>query len=271
VGGRASRRAERDANQRRRLGGSLALQTAHVVPLALQLYSLRHETATDPEGIVRCVPSLGFDSVEIAGTYGWSADEWKKMLAETKLAVVGAHVRLEALETEWGAQTTFQRAIGNQRLVIPSLPKNLQTADGFSEAAKQLNVLGQRARSENFTLHYHNHAYEFTPLANGRCGMDILLAETDPKFLSLEVDTYWVERGGRNSREFVQQNAPRIGMIHAKEFRYDGRDVPAGQGDVDWKTIIPLARTHNWPIIVEYEADNALAAVTASAQYLSAL
>src|SRR5580700_4040257 len=114
-------------------------------PLALQLYSLRHETATDPEGIVRRVPSLGFDSVETASTYGWSADDWKKILAETKLTVVGAHVRLETLETEWDTQTSFQRAIGNHRLVIPSLPKNLQIAEGFSEAAKRLNTLGQRA------------------------------------------------------------------------------------------------------------------------------
>jgi hypothetical protein len=116
--------------------------------LALQLYSLRHETATDPEGIVRRVPTLGFDSVEIAGTYGWSAEQWTKILAEARLRVVGAHVGLEALEKEWDAQTRFQRAIGNKRLVIPSLPKNLQTADGYSEAAKRLKALGQRAKAE---------------------------------------------------------------------------------------------------------------------------
>ena len=60
-------------------------------------------------------------------------------------------------------------------------------------------------------------------------------------------------------------------MIHAKEFRRDGPDVPAGQGDVDWKTIVPLARIRSWPILVEYEADNALEAVAASARYLNAL
>ena len=201
--------------------------------VALQLYSLRHETAGDPEAIVRRVPSLGFDSVETAGTYGWPADQWQKILMETKLQVISAHVRLEALQMDWDAQTGFQRAIGNQRLVVPSLPKNLQTAEGFAEAARRLSTLGERAKSENFALFYHNHAYEFSPLSDGRCGMDILLAETDPQVLNLEVDTYWVERGGHNSREFIQQNAARIGLIHAKEFRHDGRDVPAGQGDVD--------------------------------------
>jgi len=239
--------------------------------LALQLYSLRHETAANAEGIVRSVPSLGFDGVETAGNYGWSADQWKRILGETKLQVVGAHVRLETLEKEWDAQTMFQRVIGNNRLVVPSIPKDLQTAEGFSEAARRLNTLGERAKSEGFALLYHNHAYEFLPFADGRCGMDILLAETDPHLLGLEVDTYWVERGGHNSLEYIQKHLSRIGLLHAKEFSRDGRDVPAGQGDIDWKTIIPLLRSRGCPIIVEYEADNAVEAVAASARYLREL
>ena len=187
------------------------------------------------------------------------------------MRVVGAHVGLETLESGWDAQTQFQHAIGCPRLVVPSLPKNLQTVEGFSEAARRLTALGNRAKSEGLALFYHNHAYEFSPMADGRCGMDILLAETDPARLGFEVDTYWVERGGINSRDFIQQHAARIGMLHAKEFCHDGRDVPAGQGDVDWKVIIPLARGRGWPVIAEYEADNALVAVEASARYLRTL
>lgn len=237
-------------------------------PLALQLHSLRHEAVVNAEDVVRSVPSLGFDAVETAGAYGWSADRWKNILAKTKLQIVGTHVGLETLEKEWVAQLKFQRAIGNRRLVVPSLTKNLQTAEGFSEAARRFNALGDRAKSAGFALLYHNHAYEFLPFADGRCGMDILLAETDPQLLSLEVDTYWVERGGRNSREFIQKNASRIGLLHAKEFCRDGRDVPAGQGDVDWKVIVPLLRSRGCPIIVEYEAENPVEAVAASARYL---
>ena len=239
--------------------------------LALQLHSLRHEAATNTEDVVRSVPSLGFDAVETAGGYGWSADRWKNILAETKLRIVSAHVGLETLETEWDEQTKFQRAVGNRRLVVPGLPKDLQTVAGYSEAARRLNALGGRAKSDGLAMFYHNHAYEFLPFADGRCGMDILLAETDPQLLSLEVDTYWVERGGRNSREFIQQNVSRIGLLHAKEFCRDGRDVPVGQGEVDWKTIIPLLRSRGCPIIVEYEANNPVEAVAASARYLREL
>ncbi len=205
------------------------------------------------------------------GAYGWPAEQWKSILAETKLRIISAHVGLVVLEKEWDAQTKFQRAVGNRRLVVPGLPKDLQTPQGYYEVARRINALGERAKSDGFAMFYHNHAYEFLPFADGRCGMDILLAETDPQLLNLEVDTYWVERGGRNSREFIQQNVSRVGLLHAKEFRRDGRDVPAGEGDVDWKVIIPLLRGRGCPIIVEYEAENPVEAVAASARYLREL
>lgn len=224
--------------------------------LALQLYSLRRETADDPDKTVRCVPSLGYDAVELAGTYGWPAEKWKQLLAETKLSVVGAHCPLDQIKT----QMPFHRAIGNPRLIVPSLPKGMD----YRHAARQLNVLG---RHGEFAILYHNHAHEF---ADG--GMDILLAETDPALVAFEVDTYWVERGGGDSRAFIEQNADRIGMIHAKELRKrDNADVPAGQGDIDFKFIVPLARQRGWPVVVEYEGANAVTAVTESARYLRAL
>ncbi len=227
--------------------------------LALQLYSLRRETDGDPEAIVRQVPSLGYDGVELAGTYGWSIEQWRKILSETGLTVVGAHHRLDEIEQEFA----FHHALGNRRLIVPSLPKGLDYRPG----AHRLNDLGQRAKTAGFTLLYHNHAFEFD---DG--GMDILLAETDPGLVAFEVDTYWVERAGQNARDFIGQHASRIGLIHAKDCRKnDGADVPAGQGDVDFPAIIELARQNAWPVVVEYEGENALAAVAESARYLRTL
>jgi len=162
--------------------------------------------------------------------------------------------------------------VQNRRIIVPALPDRLRTLTGYREAAKCLNELGRRAQAEGFELLYHNHAFEFGKLADGSCGIDILLRETDPQLVRLEVDTYWVERGGRDSRAFIEQHAARIGTIHAKELRKrDNGDVPAGQGDIDWQFIIPLARKNGWPVIVEYEGHNAVAAVAESARYLSTL
>lgn len=240
--------------------------------LALQLYSLRRETALDPEATLRRVPSLGFDSVELAGTYGWPADQWKALLAETNLTVAGAHTGLEALQKQWTTHAGFAAAIGHTRLIVPWLAESFRTPEGYRAAAGQLNELGRRAQAEGLALLYHNHAFEFDRLADGSCGMEILLRETDPAVLRFEIDTYWVERAGRDCAAFIDQHAARIGMIHAKDLRKrDNANVPAGQGDVDFRAIVPWARQNGWPIVVEYEGDNALQAVTESARYLQTL
>ena len=240
--------------------------------LALQLYSIRREMTADSVGTFRQVPAMGYDCVELAGTYGWSAGQWLALLQETKLQVVGAHLGLPALEGNWGPETLFQRTLGNSWLIVPSLPKELQTTEGYRQAAKRLNALGKRAQGEGFRFGYHNHAFEFAPLPEGGCGMDILLRETDPANVAFEVDTYWVERGGRDARQFCEANRDRIGLVHAKELRKsDGADVPAGQGNVDFKAIIPQARQRGWQVVVEFEGESAVAAVTAGAKYLRGL
>jgi sugar phosphate isomerase/epimerase len=243
-----------------------------LIPLALQLHSLRREMAGNPDSTLRRVPWLGFGGVELAGTYNWPAEKWRMLLAETNLKVVGAHIGHETLQDDWRSQTEFYRAIGCGRLVVPWLPEEFRSTEGYRRGATMLNELGRRARAEGFAFFYHNHAFEFERLADGTSGIEILLRETDPTLVSLEVDTHWVEHGGRRAHEFIAQHQDRIGMIHAKDFRRkDSADVLAGQGNVDFKSILTLARQNDWPVVVEYEGDNALPAVAASALYLSGL
>ena len=179
--------------------------------LSVQLYALRREMAVDSAATLRGVPALGFDGVELAGDYGWDAPRWRDLLAETGLEVVAAHVGLEELETDFAALTVFHRAVGHRRLVVSSLPESLQTgADAYRAAARRLNALGLRAADEGFRLAYHNHAFEFAPLADGggAVGMDFLLRDTDPGTVRFEVDTFWVERGGRDAVAFLRESSP---------------------------------------------------------------
>lgn len=245
--------------------------------VSVQLYALRREVAVDATAALRGVPALGFDGVELAGDYGWDADRWRDLLAETGLKAVAAHVGLEELEADFTALTVFHRTVGHRRLVVSSLPEALQRgADGYRAAARRLNALGARAADEGFRLFYHNHAFEFTPLAGGGgetpVGMDLLLQHTDPGTVRFEVDTFWVHRGGRDAVAFLREHAARVGLVHAKDLRReDGADVPLGEGAVDFAAVVALARTHRWPLVVEYESEGAPAALRRGAAHLRTL
>ena len=242
--------------------------------LYLQLHSLRHETASDAGGTLRRVPGLGFDGVELVGTYGWSADHWRALLAETALSVIAAHVGLEALESDLLSLVEFYRALGTRRLVVTALPRAPQTRGRYHEGARRLNAVGRTLAAEGFSLVYHNHSYEFDPFDDpaATCGMDILLAETDPALVRFEFDTFWLESVGEDAVAYIRRHAHRVAQIHAKDLRKrDREDVPAGQGDVDFRSLVPLCTANDWPVILEYERGNALESVRQGATYLRTL
>jgi sugar phosphate isomerase/epimerase len=240
--------------------------------LAIQLWSLRGECASDPAAALRRVPSLGFDSIELAGTYGLTLEEWKQLLEETGLTIVAAHIGIDSLEADWGLHSLFHRSLGNTALIVPETKEPFRNPEGYHDMARRLTQLGRRAKRDGFTLGYHNHAFDISPLSDGSRGIDILMREVEPELLSFEIDTYWVERGGLDAWQFIQQHTARISHIHAKEIRkQDNADVPAGQGDVDFKQIVPFARKQSWPIVVEYEGSNPTEIVAQSAGYLRQL
>ena len=242
--------------------------------LFLQLYSLRHEIVLDAEGTIRRVAGLGFDGVELAGDYGWPVDRWQAVLDRAELTAVAAHAGLEALESDLSTRVAFGRALGINTLVVPALCKALQSPAGYREAARRLNVVGRKLAEEGFTLGYHNHAFEFDRLepAGPLCGMDILLAETDPDLVHFEFDTFWLEYAGRDAVGFIRRHAARVFFIHAKDLRKrDREDVPAGAGDVDFPALLPLCCANAWQVILEYESDHALEAVRRGAAYLRPL
>jgi sugar phosphate isomerase/epimerase len=239
----------------------------------MQLYSLRKETATDPEGVLKRVRGLGYEAVELAGYYGWDAEKWKSVMRESNVAVIGAHESLDGLESNFDSLVEFHHEIGNRRLVVSSVPDSLRSFEGYQLAAARMNELGRKLKGEGFEgCCYHNHGFEFSPLPAGGTGMEILLQHTDPAFVHLEVDTFWVEWAGVPSGDFIEENAPRILMIHAKEFRKgtDG-DIPIGEGQVPWRRIVPLATLHDWEVIAETENNTPEETLRKGAEYLRQL
>jgi sugar phosphate isomerase/epimerase len=242
--------------------------------LALQLYSIRRETKVDPEAALRQVPGMGFNAVELAGTYDWSADKWKDLLRELGLKVVGAHISFDALLPATIAETLkFYGEIGCPRIIVPWMQVE-NTVEGWTAKAGELDAIAKSVHDEGFTFYYHNHDFEIreVPGADGLCGLEILMQNTDATKLAFEVDTYWVEKGGKNAADFILMYMERVGMVHAKELRRaDGSDVPAGQGDIEFERILPEAIERGWPVVVEFEGENAVAAVTEAATHLRSL
>lgn len=223
------------------------------IPVALQLYTVRDQTASDFCGTVRKVADMGYAGVEFAGTGDLSAEGMRNLLDETGLRPAGAHIGLALLESALDEQIVYHQAIGNKFIGVPALPGDLRNPKGFRQVAASMNRMGQAAKDAGLVLYYHNHAFEFDAMEGVR-GMEILLGETDPELVKLECDIYWVEYAGESAAQLIQANAGRFPLIHLKDMVGQGEErtfAEVGEGTIDFGPIFEASEAQGaeWYIV----------------------
>jgi sugar phosphate isomerase/epimerase len=200
--------------------------------VALQLYTVRDETAQDFAGTVRRVAAMGYAGVEFAGYGGLSSKEVATLLADTSLRAVGTHVGLQALNADFDREINYCLEIGCPLLVIPWIGEDWRNAEGARRLSEQLNQYGSRAKERGVTLAYHNHDFEFRS-DDGSTFIERLTTATDPAVVKLELDTFWAAYAGVDPISFIQQQSGRIASLHLKDMDTARKFTEVGDGTLD--------------------------------------
>ena len=213
------------------------------IPIALQMYTLRDDTAQDFAGTIRKVAAIGYAAVELAGRGSLSVQELSSLLADNHLSMAGSHIGLDDLEADLPKVIQENLALGNRYIVVPYLAEERRrTADDYKRLAGTLNEFGETLRSSGLTLCYHNHDFEFKPLDNGQLGEDILLENTDPSLVKAEVNTYWVLKAGHDPVAFIKKHSGRVPLIHLKDMDpADDSFAPVGTGRLPLDALVAAA------------------------------
>lgn len=203
--------------------------------LSVQLYTLRDPLSRDLRGTLEKVREIGFEYVELAGLQGQSAGEWRTMLSELGLQASGAHVPLDSLETDIDAVAEDAHALGIRYVIVPWIGE-ARYANGWDAFARTLEPLGRRLREKGLQLAYHNHAFEFTSVADDKNGLDLFYETADPELVKAQLDLAWVAIGGGNPAVYVRKLRDRVPLVHLKDYDPDATPqwVPGGKGKVDW-------------------------------------
>ena len=221
----------------------------NTLQIALQLYTVRDETARDFAGTLRHVAEMGYAGVEFAGYGDLSAQAMSALLAETGLQAASTHVGLAELTGErLDASIEYCQAIGCPTIVLPWLDPEWRTLEGVQELAPRLNAIGQRCLDAGITFGYHNHDFEFANFGE-RTWYDHLLEATDPALVKIELDVYWVAYTGRDPLALLNTLGERVTLIHCKDMTSDGSMAEVGQGTLDMQGITSFAQQqHIWAI-----------------------
>ncbi|MGH2345334.1 MAG: sugar phosphate isomerase/epimerase family protein, partial [Chloroflexota bacterium] len=129
--------------------------------VALELYTVRDETARDFAGTVRRVAALGYPAVEFAGYGDLDAARMRDLLTETGMRAAATHVGLAALESDLDREITYCLTLGCSHLILPWLPPEQRSSAFFGTLTPRLNEFGRRCQAAGIRFGYHNHDFEF--------------------------------------------------------------------------------------------------------------
>ena len=222
--------------------------------IACQLYTVRAATHTDFPGAIAAIRAIGYDAVELAG-YGnlKTAAEVRKVLDDQGMAAVAAHTNLAALQNSLPRLIEDSHTLGSRTIVLSFLPEPMRKdAAGWRAAAKALEEIGAACRDCELDLAYHHHHFEFQKF-DGAYGLDILWQSTNPAFLKVELDTFWIRYGGEDPAGYIRRLGSRAPLLHLKDMlpRPDRRFCEVGLGTLDFPSILDAAEAAGvqWGIV----------------------
>ncbi|WP_188760096.1 sugar phosphate isomerase/epimerase family protein [Edaphobacter acidisoli] len=228
------------------LGASSFAEAAPLSAFGVQLYTARKDVIADPVKTLQTIRQIGYRCVEtFAAEYkSTNAKDLRKMITDAGLALPSAHFGYN----EMSQRLDYAKELGVHYVVVGSTPVNIaNSVDGFKQAAHQYNQWGEQARKLGLSFAFHNHNTEFQRF-DGRTGLDILLAETDPHLVQWQMDCYWVTEAGSDPVQLIRQHGHRLQSLHFKDRKPDflpstilGKDAQhfteVGTGTINWRAI----------------------------------
>jgi len=229
---------------------------------------------------LRKVREIGYSAVEISQIPMDEANvaELDKARHEFGIEIAALSANLtrtpgvnnDALEGDLDKIVADCHRLGTSMVRIGMLPFECMTdLDKVLDFCERVEKAAVTLQESGVGLYYHNHHIEFAKFSregefDGRYMLDII-AERAPS-VGIELDVHWIQRGGLNPVQVIEQYAGRVRMVHLKDYRIGlmapeafealGRGDRAafmrgfsdvvqfaevGEGNLDFANIVPTA------------------------------
>jgi len=230
------------------LAGSRVLAApagGRVIPISVQLYSVRGDCGKDFDAALAAIAKMGFAGVEFAGYYKYAgkAKELRAKLDELKLKVAATHIGSGSFRGDALNQTIeFHKEIGCKYLIVPgdgdftNPDKSKALADFFNETAEKLKPHG-------LACGYHNHTGEFAKVGNTNHWE--LFADRTHKEVVLQVDCGWAAAAGQDCADLMKRHPGRMKVVHIKPTVFGdatGKKAIFGEDSVNWGPVLTACR-----------------------------
>jgi len=198
----------------------------------------------------------GVDGLELYSRYEIPAITYRKALNDTGIVWYGSHNYLVPLVEDLDNVMAYNYTAGNPTIICHYLKAEERgTKDNWLRAAEKLNKVAATLKHNGFQFLYHNHDFEFREVFDGECGLDLILNNTDPQLVGLELHIGQLEQFGLDVVEYMKKVGRRIKILHVHQFTktaptFDSKPAITYGREID----IPWVVLENvYPLPLDYE------------------
>ncbi len=223
------------------------------IPLGFQTFPIRDRLGSDFPGTLKTMARYGYKLVELCSPagykgigFGFLADmktaDIKSAINDAGLQCPSCHFGFSELTDHIDESIGFAKNMGLTQMICSTfwLPKSATVSD-YQAAADKLNKAAEKIKAAGMHTGFHNHEFEFAQL-EGQLIYDALMARFDPQLVQMQFQTEVINLGYK-AADYFSKYPGRFLSSHLSDWTTDKKEVPIGQGIIDWPTFFQAAKT----------------------------
>jgi len=223
------------------------------IPIGFQTFPIRDILAKDFSGTLKMMAGLGYKQTEMCSPKGYESigygplvnikpGDMKKMINDAGLTCISCHFGFGEFADKLDERIEWSQSLGLTQMICSTfwLPKTATLKD-YQDNADKLNKAAEKIKKAGMQAGFHNHDFEFVQL-DGQLIYDALMARFDPDLVKMQFQTQVITLGYK-AADYFKKYPGRFISSHLSDWTTDKKEVPVGEGVIDWKEYFAAAKT----------------------------
>ena len=217
--------------------------------VAAQLYTVRDfiKTRADFEASIEKIRAIGYRAAQLSALGDIPDQTVKRIVDDAGITICNTHVAFDDLLNDPDRVIAQHQLWDCRHVALSSMPSEFcASEDSIRRFADIASRIGEKLAAAGLSFSYHNHSFEFVKFGN-QSALEILFAESDPRYLQAELDTYWVQHGGADPVAWIERVTGRMPVVHLKDMVM----LPGGAGERPQQAMAEVGEGNlNFPAIL---------------------
>lgn len=210
--------------------------------IGAQLYTVR-EACQTPEGLaeaLRRVADMGYRNVQVSGTCAYEPAWLREQLERAGLRCVLTHTPADRLLADPARVAKEHADFGCRYVGLGYYPFKAEEGQTTARFAEDYGPVARGLQSAGAYFMYHNHDQEFRK-EEGKLILRRLAEAFAADEMGFTLDTFWVQAGGGDPGQWLEELAGRVPCIHLKDYAYGRKMAVVGEGNINFGRVFQKA------------------------------